>query len=68
MVYRSDTAKAVENVLGKLDKKAIKSMNIVKDSTATQRFGDAGKWGVIEIYLDDVNLPDAYKILTNGNK
>jgi hypothetical protein len=68
IVYRSDTSKAVGSVLGKLDQHAIKSMNIVKDSTATQRFGTAGQWGVIEIQLDDANHPDAYKALTNGNK
>jgi len=68
MVYRSDTSKAAGNVLGNLDQQAIKSMNIVKDSTATQRFGKAGQWGVIEIYLDDVKKPDAYKAFVKDIK
>ena len=33
-----------------LDPANIKSINIFKDSTATSKFGDAGKYGIIKIY------------------
>jgi len=39
----------------------IKSLNVLKDSTETLKYGTAGQHGVIEIYLNDDEFPDAYK-------
>lgn len=39
----------------------IKSFNVLKDSTATLKYGSLGKNGVIEIYLNDDKYPEAYK-------
>ena len=39
----------------------IKSLSVLKDSTATLKYGSVGKNGVIEIYLNDDKYPNAYK-------
>ncbi len=41
----------------------IKSINILKDSISTWRYGKAAKNGVVEIYLNDEKYPNAYKLL-----
>jgi hypothetical protein len=49
--------------ISKIDPKFIKSINVLKDSTATRIYGNGAKAGVIQIYLDDEKYPDAYKLL-----
>jgi hypothetical protein len=49
--------------MSKINPKFIKSINVLKDSTATSKYGNAAKGGVIQIYLDDDKYPDADKLL-----
>ncbi|MDB5118380.1 MAG: hypothetical protein JWQ79_3872 [Mucilaginibacter sp.] len=54
--------KSLAGDMSKLSPDYIKSINILKDSLSTVKYGSAAKNGVIEIYLDDQKYPDAYKI------
>jgi hypothetical protein len=49
--------------MSKINPKYIKSINVLKDSIATKKFGPGAKAGVIQIYLDDDKYPDAGKLL-----
>jgi len=52
-----------DSLIPALDPKMIKSIYVLKDTAATKAYGLAGKSGVIEITIDDVKYPDAYKTL-----
>jgi len=60
IIYRSAES---SGILDKISPQTIKTINILKDSLSVAKFGVEAKNGVIEIYLDDKNYPDAYKLL-----
>ena len=49
-------------ILDKIPRQSIKSVNVFKDSLSVAKYGALAKGGVIEIYIDDKNYPDVYKI------
>ncbi|WCT11157.1 hypothetical protein [Mucilaginibacter jinjuensis] len=49
------------NVLSNINPQAIKSINVLKDSTATRKYGNEARDGVVEAVIDDDKYPDLYK-------
>ncbi|MVN21585.1 hypothetical protein [Mucilaginibacter arboris] len=60
-VIKSHGKEIMGNQLNSLDPQAIKSIHVSKDSKDTEKYGQAGKYGVVEITLDDEKYPNAYK-------
>jgi len=64
IIYKSAGS---SDILSKVPPKSIKSINILKDSSSVAKYGDLAKNGVIEIYLDDKNYPDTYKLFKSDS-
>ena len=64
IIYKSTGS---SDMLSKISPQAIKSINVLKGSSTLVKYGDLAKDGVIEIYLDDKNYPDAYKLLKSDS-
>jgi len=63
IILKADTLKGFHN----LPPKYIKSLNVQKDSIMLKKYGAAAKDGVLEVYLNDKEYPDAYDSLKKGN-
>ena len=53
--------------MGKLDEKSITSIDVLKDSNATSKFGKKGKNGVIIISTQTSNTPISISIFKQGD-
>ncbi len=51
VLYVMDGKITTKEEINKLDEKTIESINVLKDKTATDKYGDKGKNGVVEIIL-----------------
>ena len=50
-LYIVDGKEIKSDALGSIDPNSIKSINVLKDESAIQKYGDKGRDGVIEIYI-----------------
>jgi hypothetical protein len=57
IIFKSATA----NAINKISPNAIQAVNVLKDSTSIAKYGALAKNGIVEIYINDKDYPEAYK-------
>ncbi len=65
LVYSHDKIYVSDTSLSRLPPKAIKSINVLRDTSLIKTYGNAARNGTMQVYINDKEFPDAYKLFEN---